>query len=152
MKNSYEDPIYPPTIVSATSILIVYRASLGLEYWQKRLQHTNCRRFLLEPLFWFTKRHIISRSNKHFQGGKFASDSELRDNDTKLGFWVIILEKPHSLHPHLKSVWNLLRTQLYGPRASIISLNCILKQIVLKSIWQRAFLRCWEEKQIVLYA
>lgn len=32
MKNSYEDPIHPPTIVLVTSILIMYRASLGLEY------------------------------------------------------------------------------------------------------------------------
>lgn len=33
IKNSYnEDPSHPPTIVLVTSILIMYRASLGLEY------------------------------------------------------------------------------------------------------------------------
>lgn len=31
IKNSYEDPSHPPTIVLVTSILM-YRASLGLEY------------------------------------------------------------------------------------------------------------------------
>lgn len=32
IKNSNEDPSHPPTIVLVTSILIMYRTSLGLEY------------------------------------------------------------------------------------------------------------------------
>lgn len=79
IKNSYEDPSHPTTIVLVTSILIMYRASLGLEYWQKKSPaHKLSQVSARNPLFWFTKRHIFSRSNKHFHVRQICERSRQR--------------------------------------------------------------------------
>ena len=120
----------------------------GREYWQAILSEYINRRSCIYNLYFRSWCDIISLAViSTFTRGGFGERG--RDDDTSQGF---LGRAASILQVLIENACEIYFTQLYSPRISVISLNYILKQIVLKSIWQRKFLRCWRKLQIVLFA
>ena len=131
-------------LLSIVSLLCFVR----VENIDKLLSEYINRRSCIYNLYFRSWCDIISLAViSTFTRGGFSE--RVRDDDTSRGF---LGRAASILQVLIENACEIYFTQLYSPRISVISLNYILKQIVLKSIWQRKFLRCWRKLQIVLVA